>query len=384
MKTFDRYVLVAFARNYLLTLGVLLGLYVVLDMVLNFDEFAVDDVAGRARSSWSVVAAIADFYGAQSVLIFTQLAGVIPVVAAAFTLMRLSRFNEMTALLAAGVPLLRVAAPIGVAAVALTLVTLVGHELIVPQLAQKLVRERDQAGRDASLLAFPVEALPVRRADGSGALVYAGRYEPGEPGEAGRLPRLRAVTVVEVDSDFDPTAVVTAEEATWQPGGFWRLEGGRRDAVAAAGEQPAPPVPVSVLEIDLDPAAISLLHRKDYAELLPLTQINRLLERPDQVRAAAMLQVKHGRLAALVVNVVLVLLAIPAVLTREPGQLKQSAAKCLALVGGCMASIFVCQTLAGQVPPDPAWAARWPAVMSWVPVFVFGPLAVALLERVKT
>jgi lipopolysaccharide export LptBFGC system permease protein LptF len=37
---------------------------------------------------------------------------VIPVVAVAFTLIRLSRFNELSAILAAGVPLLRVSAPI--------------------------------------------------------------------------------------------------------------------------------------------------------------------------------------------------------------------------------------------------------------------------------
>ncbi len=380
MKTFDRYVLLAFFKNYLLTLGVLLGLYVVLDMVLNFDEFTVGEDEA-ARSSFAVLWAIADYYGAQSVLFFVQLAGVIPVVAAAFTLMRLSRFNEMTALLAAGVPLLRVAAPIGVAAVALTFVTFVGQELIVPQLIGKLTRERDQAGVDASFLSFPVDSVRVGNDDGSGALVNAGLYEPGLDGAP---PTMRLLTVIEHDAEFRPTGVVTAESAEWQPGGFWDLEGGLRDVAVTPGQQPEEAVPVSVLEIDLDPEAIALINSKDYAELLPLTTINRLLDRPDQVRAPAMLQVKHGRLAALVANVVLVLLAIPAVLTREPGQLKTSAAKCLVLVGGCMAGIFICQTLAGQPAPDPAWAERWPALMSWLPVFIFGPLAVALLDRVKT
>src|SRR6185369_17054505 len=36
----DRYVLISFIKNYLISLMVLLGLYVVLDMVFNFDELA--------------------------------------------------------------------------------------------------------------------------------------------------------------------------------------------------------------------------------------------------------------------------------------------------------------------------------------------------------
>ena len=40
MKILDRYVLSTFLKNYLISLRVLIGLYVVLDMVFNFDELA--------------------------------------------------------------------------------------------------------------------------------------------------------------------------------------------------------------------------------------------------------------------------------------------------------------------------------------------------------
>ena len=40
MKILDRYILIAFLKNYLISLMVLIGLYVVLDMVFNFDELA--------------------------------------------------------------------------------------------------------------------------------------------------------------------------------------------------------------------------------------------------------------------------------------------------------------------------------------------------------
>ncbi len=38
MKILDRYVLWSFLKNYLISFMVLIGMYVVLDMVFNFDE----------------------------------------------------------------------------------------------------------------------------------------------------------------------------------------------------------------------------------------------------------------------------------------------------------------------------------------------------------
>jgi lipopolysaccharide export LptBFGC system permease protein LptF len=44
---------------------------------------------------------------------------------------------------------------------------------------------------------------------------------------------------------------------------------------------------------------------------------------------------------------------------------------------------FTAHELAGMPPPG-IDNALWPALMAWLPVFIFGPLAVWLLDRVKT
>ena len=107
MKILDRYVLLAFLKNYVIALAVLLGLYIVLDMVFNFDELV--DTRGTTAQGLAgaiqIIRSISDYYFYQSFLIFAHLSGIIPVVAVAFTLIRLSRFNELSAILAAGVPL---------------------------------------------------------------------------------------------------------------------------------------------------------------------------------------------------------------------------------------------------------------------------------------
>src|ERR1700722_12629525 len=143
MKIIDRYVIFSFLRNYIISFMVLVGMYVVMDMVFNFNHMIdVQSASGpETQSLWGTLYDIVDFYFYQCFLIFVQLSGIIPVVAAAFTLMRLSRFNELTALLAAGVPLLRVAAPVILVAVILNGLLLLDQELIIPEMIPKLIRE---------------------------------------------------------------------------------------------------------------------------------------------------------------------------------------------------------------------------------------------------
>src|SRR5947207_2509704 len=126
---------------------VLIGLYIVLDMVFNFDELSEVQnhaTAGGFESVLTILRGIADYYFFQTFRIFIHLSGIIPVVAAAFTLIRLGRFNELTASLAAGVPLLRTAMPIIIPAMGLNVLLVVDAELLIPPMIPKLVRKHDE------------------------------------------------------------------------------------------------------------------------------------------------------------------------------------------------------------------------------------------------
>jgi len=94
MKILDRYILSSFLKNWLISFMVLVGMYMVLDMVFNFDDLVrvkPGQQADVASSVFGVFYNVADYYFFQSFLFFNHLSGIIPVVAAAFTLMRLSR-----------------------------------------------------------------------------------------------------------------------------------------------------------------------------------------------------------------------------------------------------------------------------------------------------
>jgi lipopolysaccharide export LptBFGC system permease protein LptF len=394
MKRLDRYILASFFKDYVVASLVLVGLYVVMDAMLNFEDFA-GGASGSDQSLGEVLASVATYYGSQALFVYGQLAGVIPVAAAAFTFMRMSRFNEMTALLAAGVPLLRVAAPVVVAAVGMNLVLQpVNQELVVPRLAGWLLLDHDEAATGEAQ-AFAVRAMPTN----AGGIFDAAEFRPGD---GDRPATATGLTVIERPDEANQgmIAVTVADSARWDATlAAWVLEQGRRATGLAVEPDRAdvviPPTRVAVETWSggLTPADVALFRAADvsvgaggtYFDLLSTRQLNALLNRPDGPATAGLLRAKHARLSSYAMNLVFMLLAVPAVLTRQPGQLRQAAGKTLAWVGTAMAAVFLCQMIARDPPVvDPAWAARWPAILTWLPVFVFGPVAVWLLDRMES
>src|SRR5580700_1659859 len=132
MKIIDRYVLGSFIKNYLISLMVLVGMYVALDMVFNFGNLTQTLPTTENYTVWHVIRDIGDFYFYKAFQFFVYMSGMIAVAAAAFTILRLSRFNEMTAMLAAGTSLYRVAMPVILAGVVLNVILLpIDEEVII-------------------------------------------------------------------------------------------------------------------------------------------------------------------------------------------------------------------------------------------------------------
>jgi lipopolysaccharide export LptBFGC system permease protein LptF len=378
MKIIDRYVLGIFVKNYLISLMVLVGMYVALDMVFNFGNLTQQLPTMQPMSEWRIMGDIADFYFYKAFFFFVQLSGMIAVVAAAFTIMRLSRFNEMTALLAAGTPLVRVAMPVILAGVVLNVILLpLDQEIVIPDMIPKLMRDHGDVHR-STLKMFPVDLTE----DPHGGLFNAARYAPPTPGNPAHIEYF---DVIERDANLRPTLHVYADEAFWDGRERrWDLRNGFSVPIAPPQEQVtlARATPIAWYASPMTPDEIALNLGKDYIQLLPLAKINQLLSL-NRYGTLDLLRAKHLRVAQWLLNVFLLLLAISTVLTREPGRLKAATFKCLLLSGACLGSVFVTYQMAAS-PPSPELLNLWPALMAWVPIFIFGPLSVYLMSRVKT
>ncbi len=379
MRILDRYVILSFVKNYAITFFVLVGLYVVMDMVFNFDELSEVDRqvggGGGLATLYEIARNVADYYFYQSFLFFTNLAPIIPGVAASFTLIRLSRSNELVAILAAGVPLLRVALPIIVVAVMLTSLVIINQELIVPNIIPQLTRNHDQVGQKNPISSRPIHG--IRDAE-TNAFFRAGRYIP----PIGSTPaRIEILDVLDRTRDGTVVGHLSADAATWDNDrSMWILQNGRYVALGGGSGEPQP---IIELKSSISPVVIALYRSMNTAELLSTARINELLASPQAFGTGDLVRVKHTRWAGVLLNIIMLLLSIPAVLTRDARIVAPMALRCGLLVAAAMAMVFITQSLASR-PPNMRWLDQWAALMAFLPVFVFGPIAVFMLSRVKS
>jgi lipopolysaccharide export system permease protein len=382
MKILDRYVLASFLKNYLIALMVLLGLYIVLDMVFNFDQLV--DVKGMSAQqglagATQIIKGIVDYYFYQSFLIYAHLSGVIPVVAVAFTLIRLSRFNELSAIMAAGVPLLRLAAPIIFASLGLNVLLFADQEALIPTMIPKLIRSHDEIQQGVSTFSkgYPIQAMQ----DADRSLLMSSRFTPKTSQDEACLLDF---DVIERDEQLQPVAHISADRADWDPlRKIWLLTNGKRVTGLLPDQRRSDEVAWAYWKTNISPEEVALYRSNDYVELLSTDRINQLLGRPQSYGMVNLLTVKHSRVTQWLMNLVLVLLAVPCVMTREPGKLKQDLTKLLVIVGMAMGTIFMCRQIAGHPPAGPLHDA-WPALLAWIPVFIFTPLSIYLLDRLHT
>ena len=102
------------------------------------------------------------------------------------------------------------------------------------------------------------------------------------------------------------------------------------------------------------------------AQLTGLLKLNRV---PDRKRAQ---MIQHLRVAEPMNNLIMLLLGLPFILSRERN-VKASAGLCLLIVGSFYLFIYTSRFIG--LPP--AWAA-------WLPILIFGPISVVMFDTVKT
>jgi lipopolysaccharide export system permease protein len=240
----------------------------------------------------------------------------------------------------------------------------------------KLTRKHDEM-QQVSAKNFSIAAMQ----DDSNAILRASRYHPPAPESHARMEH---VDVIQRDEQGNAIGHISADRADWEPiRKRWKLTGG----LLVTGLRPGDRVEQKAADYyqsNITPDEVALYRSSGYTEMLSTPRINQLLERPKSYGVVDLLRVKHSRLTQPLVNVVLLLIAVPSVLSREPGRVRFGLMQCALLCGLCMASIFISQQLAGTPPLGDGWTDRWPAMMAWMPVLLFGPIAVWLLDRVKT
>lgn len=468
MRILDRYVIRSFLYSAMLWFIVMMSLRIVVDLFVNMDEFTKlgKPFLDFTAANGDMVRDILTYYFYHSLIYFIELGGVIIVASAAFTLARMNQSNELTAMMASGVSLHRVAVPIILCSVLLGGLIVLDQEYLIPSVAEKLVREKDDV---PGLKQFPIRMAT----DGTGAIWNSPEYSTSS--STMRQPvaviRDQATKTTEVGRIFGSTGypdtmsggkrgwvltagsmlltasnntvrhpdykliftsmgpdeivrqvlqknpqqkdepgikvnlVETTDEKTGltiqgvltpdSPGGG-KMRGGKLEMARFTFRTPegqvlgtffAPSALWKVkdgqtfweltdgklfYETDLNGRDLALRQSGRWLDYMSTSQLTELLKskRINDPRMAIL--TRHTRATDPICNVIMLLLGLPFILSRERN-IKASAGLCMLMVGAFYAFIYICRNMG--LPPE--WGA-------WLAVLLFGPVAVVMLDSVKT
>ncbi|HUV41667.1 MAG TPA: LptF/LptG family permease, partial [Sedimentisphaerales bacterium] len=356
MKILDKYVAKNFLIGYGISFCVLMGLRIVIDLFVNLDEFAEHADLGTA----AVVRNIFTYYGLNSMLYFRDFAGMITVVAAAFSLGKMVRNNELVAVMASGVGLRRVIAPIIILALLLSILLVVDQEFLIPPLSDKLVRDQDDIpGRESYDLRF------IR--DGRGSLICSQRFDSATATLYKPVIILRKETAQ--TGIWEVTARISADKAVYDfESKQWNLVNGWLTAkeVQQGNEQ------IAVYATDLSPKDIPVRRKSEHKSLLGWGQLSELISQKTSVKdMAELISQKHFRVTEPVMNIVMLLISLPILVCRDPRAMKSAVMISFGMTTACYITNFICKLVAAEA----VFGTVMPQLWAWLPIFIFLPAA---------
>ncbi len=364
-KILDRYV----AKNYLIGCAiaafVLIGLRMLIDLFVNLDEFTEHP----GLSAIEVLRNIVSFYSVQSTIYFRDFAGMITVVAAAFSLGKMTRNNELVAIMASGVSLKRLIAPIVFLSLAMTGLLVIDQEFVIPSLAGDIVRSHDSLpGKEHYDIAFMT--------DEKGSLIYTTdyseqNYSAGNPIIITRQPAEH--------NQWQVNGVIQADSAQFnKKAQSWDLINGRFTRIGqdAPGQ---PQQPIFSYMSDLKPRDIPIRRKAKYIDLMSSFDLNRLA-RQSPKNIARIYSQKHFRITDPIINLIMLLISLPILVCREPKAMKSAVLVSFAMTTSCFITTFICKMTASEA----LFSMIVPQLWAWLPIFIFLPIAFIELDSMKT
>ncbi|MHC4703705.1 MAG: LptF/LptG family permease [Planctomycetota bacterium] len=365
MKILDRYVAKSFIIGYVIAFCVLIGLRIITDLFINLDEFTEH----ADLDTLAIIKNVLIFYGLNCTLYFRDFAGMITALAAAFSFGRMVRSNELVAVMASGISLKRIIAPIVFLALLLTGLLIIDQEFLIPPLADKLVRSHDDVPGQES---YDVMFI----SDGNGSLINSQKFDVGTRTLHSPSILLRGET--DRPRIWEVTGRINAEKAVYnEQTGKWDLTGGVLEQIGSR----EPPKPVGTFISDLKAKDIPVRRRSEHKTLLSLRDLTALEKQKTQIRDMAQLSSqKHFRITDPIINLVMLMVSLPLLVCRDPKSMKSAVMVSFALTGACFVTTFVCKILATEMMFDRIMPELW----AWLPVFIFLPVAFIELDSMKT
>lgn len=354
----DRYVFRQFLIALVVVSGTLVGLYLGIDFITNLKKFLI--VAPGELASFCAL-----YYGERLPGILVALGPAITLVAAAASLARLTRANEILAMLAAGRSVHRVLVPIFFGAFGVAGVMAALQEVVIPATALDLLDS------EARLESNEVQSN-LLLSDRYNDSIFMTRYFP-------KAREMTVVSITRLDEEGRLQCDLYAERVRWDEArGGWTCFRGKLFKYQADGvHRDGPPIrfgdeglfwDLTLRPEDIQKYTVPVTYRS-FGELLEIC-------RGDPGRDDARTTL-HSRISIPIGNLVLLGMGLPFLLRREVRGLLLGIGICVLVSVIFFGAQFACLQLgtAGVIHP---------ILAAWFPVVLFGSAAVMLMDGIPT
>lgn len=363
----DRQMIYNYVKSYAVCLVSLLGLFIVVDLFTNLDDFTQ-----HRKGMFATLRHIQLYYANMTPRIFDRLCEAIALLAAMFTVAMMQRNNELLPLLSAGVSTRRVVTPVLLSACAMLGLSVANQELILPRIDVFLVENRSNFEGDKEVEVKGIYDVNGVHISGKAAVKKTQTVMkffcmiPPKPGRDS-LTTLQAETAEYIPPGPDP-----------HRSGGWLLS---RTTPATLEGWTGTDIVESIdpgryfLHSDVD--FQNAIRSKNWSSFMTTWQLVQEMDRPGNVQQAGLAVVFHMRLTRVILGMVLVFMGLGVILRDQTRNIFISAGMCLVLCALFFAACITCQYLGNNEHLAPALSA-------WLPVFIFGPLAFVMFDAVHT
>lgn len=365
----DRMLFWTVVRAYCICLVSVLSLYIIVDLFTNLEEFT-----GKSDGLLDSLNRIALYYGFRSIQYFDRLAEALALLSAMFTVAWMQRNNELLPILSSGVSTQRAIRPILLTATLFITLGSLTQELLlpIPMVANALQADRDDVFRSK-------DTLVQGGFDGSGIHVEGMVGSPRE-----QMVRQFHATIPEtaVNSLMHLTAA-TAHYVAPRPGvdlsGGWLLTD-TTPADPGARNKPETLVHLESGKYFLRSKDVNfdaITRRAKWTDYVSTEKLYELLRDGDGRRNAGLAVTFHMRITRPIIGFLLVLMGLGVILRDQTRHVFISTGLCMLVCVFFYGTVFAAKALGSADYISPPLAA-------WLPVIIFGPLALSAYDAIHT
>jgi lipopolysaccharide export system permease protein len=367
MRILDRYLLGQFLQNFLICFCSLTGLYIVIDAFAKLESFM-----HYPGNLWAIMG---KYYAYQIIGFFDQTSGILTLIAAMFTIAMFQRYNELTALQAAGIAKWRIIKPVVAAVIFFTVLAAANREIVIPSIRDHLKtgEAQDLEGETAKDM-FP-------HTDNKTDIILRGKQTVAKDQRIEKPTFVLPPTLDDYGKQLNASGAFYQQRNTQHPNGYL-LKGVTAPKLIASktslglNGEPVIFTPHDYPWLAPDECFVAsditfeyLSSADDWRRYASLPELVAGLHNPSMNLGSDVRVAIHARLVQPALDVVLLFLGLPLLLSRINRNVFFAIGLCVALVVGFYMVVFGCQYLGSNYLVSPALAA-------WLPLMIFLPLAV--------